>query len=93
MRAALCGLRQRSLEMTPKPIFPLALRPREAAKSLSISLRHLYQLTADHQIPCIRVGSGKRKTVLYSLADLQRWLSTPFIGGGASDKPVQCSEG
>ena len=88
MRAALCGLRQRSLEMTPKPIFPLALRPREAAKSLSISLRHLYQLTADHQIPCIRVGNGKRKTVLYSLADLQRWLSMPFIGGGESAKPA-----
>ena len=66
--------------MTPKPIFPLALRPREAAKSLSISLRHLYQLTADHQIPCIKVGSGKRKTVFYSVSALQSWLSTPGVG-------------
>ena len=55
--------------------FPLALRPREAAKALGISARLLWQLTHDGQIPSVRVGSGKRKTVLYPLADLQAWLS------------------
>jgi excisionase family DNA binding protein len=58
-------------EAAPK----LALRPREAAKALGISARHLWQLTKDGRIPCVRVGSGKRKTVLYPLADLQAWLS------------------
>jgi excisionase family DNA binding protein len=54
---------------------PLALRPREAAKALGISPRLLWQLTKDGHIPCVRVGEGKRKTVLYPLADLQVWLS------------------
>ena len=54
---------------------PLALRPREAAKALGISPRLLWQLTKDGQIPCVRVGSGKRRTVLYPLADLQAWLT------------------
>lgn len=53
---------------------PLALRPREAAKALGISPRLLWQLTKDGQIPCVRVGSGKRKTVLYSVVNLQNWL-------------------
>ena len=54
---------------------PLALRPREAAKALGISPRLLWQLTHDGHIPCVRVGSGKRRSVLYPLADLQGWLS------------------
>jgi excisionase family DNA binding protein len=54
---------------------PLALRPREAAKALGISPRLLWQLTKDGHIPCVRVGGGKRQTVLYPLADLQEWLS------------------
>ena len=54
---------------------PLALRPREAAKALGISPRLLWQLTKDGHVPCVRVGSGTRKTVLYPLADLQAWLT------------------
>lgn len=54
---------------------PLALRPREAAKALGISARHLWQLTKDGLIPCVRVGSGTRKTVLYPVAELQTWLA------------------
>jgi excisionase family DNA binding protein len=63
---------------------PLALRPREAAKALGISPRLLWQLTKDGHIPCVRVGSGKRRTVLYPLADLQAWLTrqtAPAKGG------------
>lgn len=56
--------------------FPsLSLRPREAAKALGISPRHLWQLTHDGVIPCVRVGSGKRQTVLYPVAALNHWLS------------------
>src|SRR5262245_27721832 len=63
-------------KMTPTRVSsPLALRPREAAKALGISPRLLWQLTKDGHIPCVRVGSGKRRTVLYPLADLQVWLS------------------
>lgn len=54
---------------------PLALRPREAAKALGISPRLLWQLPHDGHIPCVRVGSGKRRTVLYPTTDLQAWLS------------------
>jgi excisionase family DNA binding protein len=61
--------------MIPISIPPLALRPREAAKALGISARHLWQLTKDGHIPCVRVGSGRRRTVLYPLADLQAWLT------------------
>ena len=60
----------------PEPAIPtLALRPREAAKALGISPRLLWQLTHDGQVPCVLVGSGKRRTVLYPTADLQAWLS------------------
>ena len=54
---------------------PLALRPREAAKALGISPRLLWQLTKDGQIPCVRVGSGKRKSVLYPVDQLQACLT------------------
>ena len=54
---------------------PLALRPREAAKALGISPRLLWQLTKDGHVPCVRVGDGKRKAVLYPIVDLQAWLS------------------
>ena len=54
---------------------PLALRPREAAKALGISPRLLWQLTKEGHVPCVRVGSGKRRTVLYPLADMQAWLT------------------
>jgi excisionase family DNA binding protein len=77
MRAALCGERSAGATiMVPTDLSsPLALRPREAAKALGISARHLWQLTKDGLIPCVRVGSGTRKTVLYPVADLQTWLT------------------
>lgn len=67
--------------MSSSPTPPLALRPREAAKALGISPRHLWQLTHDGVIPCARVGSGKRRTVLYPMADLQAWLARQAQSG------------
>lgn len=58
------------------PDYPLALRPKDAARALSISDRHLWQLTKDGRIPCVRVGSGTRKTVLYSTDTLREWLAS-----------------
>jgi excisionase family DNA binding protein len=55
---------------------PLALRPRQAAQALSISPRHLWQLTQDGHVPCVRVGSGVRKTVLYPTDSLREWLTS-----------------
>lgn len=73
---------------TPIVSPPLSLRPREAAKALSISERLLWQLTKDRLIHCVRVGSGKRKTVLYSVAELQAWLALQTQKTkGASDEP------
>jgi len=71
--------------MTTKNTQTLALRPREAAKALGISPRLLWQLTHDGHIPCVRVGNGKRRTVLYPTAELQAWLTQQAqmgTGGG-----------
>lgn len=63
--------------METQSIQSLALRPREAAKALGLSARTLWGLTVPRgPIPCLRVGHGKRQTVLYPVADLQAWLST-----------------
>jgi hypothetical protein len=55
---------------------PLALRPREAARALGISPRLLWDLSKDGVIPCLRLGRGKRKTVLYPVAVLEAWLTS-----------------
>jgi excisionase family DNA binding protein len=76
MQAALCGKRSAGATiMVPTDLSSsLALRPREAAKALGISARHLWQLTKDGLIPCVRVGTGTRKTVLYPVVELEAWL-------------------
>lgn len=58
------------------PLPPLAMRPKDAAKALGISARHLWQLTHDGHVPCVRVGSGKRQTVLYPADSLRDWLAS-----------------
>lgn len=75
-------------EMATQPVESLALRPREAAKALGISARTLWGLTAPRgPIPCVRIGTGKRRAVLYPTADLQAWLTrqTETVKGGADD--------
>ena len=52
----------------------LALRQPAAAKALGFSQRLLWQLTNDGEIPCVRVGTGKRKLILYPVEMLQEWL-------------------
>ncbi|RMF85050.1 MAG: DNA-binding protein [Planctomycetota bacterium] len=49
----------------------LALRPKEAAKSLGIGERLLWSLTNRGEIPHVKLG----KAVLYPIAELERWLS------------------
>lgn len=74
--------------MATQSVESLALRPREAAKALGISARTLWGLTAPRgPIPCLRIGHGKRQTVLYPVADLQAWLSrqAEAVKGGNDD--------
>ena len=74
--------------MATPTVDPLALRPREAAKALGISARTLWGLTAPRgPIPCLRIGHGKRQTVLYPVAHLQAWLSrqAEAVRGGDDD--------
>ncbi len=46
------------------------LTPRETAKGLSISERHLFQLTRTGRLPCVRIG----KSVRYSTETIQKWI-------------------
>ena len=76
------------VKMATQTVESLALRPCEAAKALGISPRTLWGLTAPRgPIPCLRIGHGKRRTVLYPVADLQAWLSrqTEAAKGGDDD--------
>lgn len=68
--------------MSKLEFVPLAFRPRDAAKVLSVSPHHLWQLTKDGIIPCVRIGSGKRQTVLYPVAELEAWLKRAANMGG-----------
>jgi excisionase family DNA binding protein len=87
MRAARCGQRLLEHETMEGSQSPLALRPREAAKALGISPRLLWQLTKDGHIPCVRVGTGKRRSILYPIAELQAWLTRETVKpkGGEHD--------
>ena len=74
--------------MTNEPVqSPLAMRPRDAARTLGISPRTLWEWTRDGIVPCVRVGTGKRKTVLYPVADLQAWLSQRAKTDGGNHDP------
>jgi excisionase family DNA binding protein len=83
---AACDLLEQDTMTTPTIQPSLALRPREAAKALGISPRLLWQLTHDGHIPCVRVGSGKRRTVLYPTADLQAWLTRQAEAATGGDR-------
>jgi excisionase family DNA binding protein len=62
----------------------LALRLHAAAKALNISPRTLWRLTKDGHIPCVRVGSGKRRMTLYPLSALEAWLGRESTKKGGS---------
>ena len=66
---------------------PLALRPREAARALSISERTLWQLTHDGLVPHVKLGTGKKRSTLYPVEALQAWLNQQVSQpkGGSDD--------
>ncbi|HOA51273.1 MAG TPA: helix-turn-helix domain-containing protein [Thermogutta sp.] len=53
---------------------PLAYRLKDAARILGLSTRTVWQLAHDGQIPCVRVGTGRRKTLLFPADALKAWL-------------------
>jgi excisionase family DNA binding protein len=54
---------------------PVVLRYREAAKVLGVSQRTLWLWTKAGLIPHVRVGLGRRKTILYPLDEIKAWLA------------------
>ena len=66
---------------------PLLLRPRDAARALSISERTLWALTQPRgPIPCVRVGVMNR-SIRYDLLDLRA-----FIEGQKQRPPAERRE-
>lgn len=51
--------------------YPMLLTAKEAARTLSISPRKLWELTNCSEIPCVRIG----KLVRYTPDDLQDWIN------------------
>ena len=54
------------------------LRPRDAAKLLAISERHLWGLTKDGQIPVVRLG----RAIRYAPHDLEAFIEAAKNKGG-----------
>lgn len=67
-----------------KPIPPLALRPRDAARTFGISPRTLFTWTKEGRIPCVKIG----RTVLYSVSELQAWLARQSGGALEHSRPA-----
>ena len=72
--------------MTDNTQPPLALRPRDAARMLGVSPRTLWGWTRAGIVPCVRVGTGKRRTVLYPVADLRAWLTRQTEGAKGGEQ-------
>ncbi len=72
---------------TAPTLSPLALRPREAARVLGVSPRTLWEWTHLGIVPCVRIGTGKRKTVLYDVQTLQEWLTRQAQAKGGEHDP------
>lgn len=49
---------------------PLLVKAAQAAATLAISERKLWELTAGNEIPCVRIG----RSVRYVLDDLRAWI-------------------
>lgn len=56
---------------------PLGLRPKDVAKLLGISERHLWSLTNQGIIPHIRLG----RAIVYPMDKLKAWLAGVAKGG------------
>ena len=55
----------------------LLLRPPQAARTLAISERKLWELTQKNQIRCVRIG----RAVRYAVEDLRAFIESQSQGG------------
>ena len=65
----------------------LSVRPRQAAAMLGVSPRTLWEWTRRGIVPAVRIGAGKRKTVLYPVIELERFLRDQVGAKGGSNDP------
>lgn len=79
---------------TTLPPATLALRPKAAARAISMSERTLWQRTKDGEIPCVRIGDGKRQMVLYPVAALNEWLArhTTSLTNATGNVPTKTAD-
>jgi excisionase family DNA binding protein len=61
--------------MVPSDHPPLALRLPQAARLLNVSTRTLWEWAKSGRVPVCRVGTGRRRVLLFPTAELQAWLS------------------
>jgi excisionase family DNA binding protein len=66
---------RRKIMHSNAPSQPVVLRYCEAAKALGVSQRTLWLWTKAGIIPHVRVGLGRRKTILYPLDEIKAWLA------------------
>lgn len=59
------------------PVDPLLINAKQAARLLSISERKLWQMSAEFEIPCTRIGTRN----LYSPEALRAWIAKNSRGG------------
>ena len=57
------------------------LKAEEAACYLGIGPRTLWSMTNSGELPSVRFGAGRRKSVRYDLDDLDRWIASHKRGG------------
>jgi len=74
---------------------PLALKPRQAARLLNISQRTLWAWTQDGRIPYVVMSKGRdgRRTILYPVDDLRRWLSERAHAAADLDQKAEATRG
>jgi excisionase family DNA binding protein len=60
----------------------LAVRPREAAKLLGVSVRTLQEYRRRGLIRAVKIGRGRRAVVLFEVDELKRFLAENREGEG-----------
>jgi excisionase family DNA binding protein len=61
----------------PRPSEAIALRPRQAAAALGISLSTLERLTKAGEVPAVKMG----RCTVYPVDGLKTWLASRMQGG------------
>ncbi|MEZ6141708.1 MAG: helix-turn-helix domain-containing protein [Zavarzinella sp.] len=68
---------------------PLALRPREAARLLSISTRTLWELVRQGRVKRIKLGTAKNSPVMFRRCDLEAFLAAEMQQETSGDQGGQ----